>query len=185
MRNQCLFDPATKAAKREKMLNPSGYELIIPQASTIMALGASDRLVPIFDAMSWTLVEAQHAFFVTSDNPIERWVDPATRHPIYGDHGFRNKNAEVTFPLSPKLLLLMSWKSNVREFAALGRDHLHDMNGRQLGPHLRDKRVEDLARVFKNSRPAMTTEGYGPKTFAPIGVERRSKTKSATRSTKG
>ena len=124
----------------------------------------------------------QHGYFITSDNPLVREVDPKTSHPVYGDQGFMNKTAEVTFPLSPKILLLLSWDESARDLGAIQRDHVHHINvaravhsERYLFAHIKDNRVAKLADKFKDSSPGITTEGFGPERFAPITVARRSK----------
>lgn len=164
------------------MLNPSGYAMEVSKESTFTALSASDKLTPILDKMKWCLVAAEHGYFITSDNPLVREVDPKTRHPISGDHGFMNKTAEVTFPLSPKLLLLLVWDESARDLGAFERKHVHQVNvvraahsDRYLYAHINDKRVAELARTYKDSRPSMTTQGFGPEKYAPIKVARRSK----------
>jgi hypothetical protein len=80
------------------------------------------------------------------------------------------------------MLLLLSWKDHAREIGAFERDTVDLMNqiraansDRYLYAHIRHKRIEELAREFKDSKPAMTTKGFGPKRFAPIKVSRRSK----------
>jgi hypothetical protein len=179
------IDPEIKAKVRQEMLNPSGaYVMEVSKESTLMALGASDKLTPMLFQMKWTLIEADHGYFITSDNPLVRWVDPITRHPIYGDHGFENKTAEVTFPLSPKKLLLLSWQKELAEAASFPREHVDYENEKRaehsdrfLHSHVQYKRIRTLAEKYKNSRPGMTTGGYGPRTFAPIAIARRSKKK--------
>ncbi|WP_456666436.1 DUF4238 domain-containing protein [Bradyrhizobium sp. USDA 3240] len=60
--------------------------------------------------MKWSLAEAQAGLtFITSDNPVAREVDPKTRHPALGDHGFLNKTAEITCPISPSRCLILTW----------------------------------------------------------------------------
>jgi hypothetical protein len=176
-----LIDPQVKERIYKAMCAPTGYEVIVPKEQTLHALAASDKLAPILFKMKWCLVFADHGFFITSDNPLVREVDPKTRHPIYGDHGFLNKTAEVTFPLSPRVVLLLSWNEKAREHGILERPHVDFVNriraaqsDRYLYAHVHHKRVEQLATEFKHSRPNMTTEGFGPRKFAPIKVSRRS-----------
>lgn len=179
------IDAAIKEEIRQEMLNPSGnYVMEISQEATFMALSATDNLTPLLHKMKWTVVAPEHGYFITSDNPVVRWVDPKTRHPLYGDHGFRNKTAEVTFPLSPKRLLLMSWQETVPDRASFNREHVDFANATRAGhserflhAHMLDKRIKKLAAKYKDSKPDVTTEGFGPKTFAPIEVARRSKKK--------
>jgi hypothetical protein len=174
------IDPKIKEEIRRQMLDPSGYELAISKERTLSALIASDKLTPLLFKMKWSLVVAGDGFFITNDNPLVREVDPKTRHAIYGDHGFLNKTAEVTFPLSPRIVLLLSWQEDALELGVIERRHVEFMSkaraahsDRYLYAHLHDKHIEQLAAEFKDSRRDMTTEGFGPDKFAPIKVARR------------
>jgi Protein of unknown function (DUF4238) len=128
------IDPALKEQVRQMMLKPQGYEVEISKESTFMALAASDKLTPILHNMKWSLAEPEHGYFITSDNPLVRRVEAKTYHPIYGDHGFLNKTAEVSFPLSPKLLLLLTWEENAKVFGVLPREHVGTINDRAFRP---------------------------------------------------
>ena len=177
------IDPAVKELIRREMLHPSGnYTIEVSKESTFMAMGAADRLTPLFYNMTWALADASEGYFITSDNALVRVVDPKTCHPIYGDHGFLNKTAEVSFPLSPGLLLVMCWERDVPARAALRRDYVNMANGaraahseRFVYAHRRDEKIAQLVATHKDSRPAMTLEGFGPENFAPIQIARRSK----------
>jgi hypothetical protein len=178
------IDPAIKEQLKRKMLNPSGFVMEVSKESTLSVLGASDKLTPVLNTMKWSLITARHGYFITSDNPLVRRVDRRSWHPLYGDHGFMNNTAEVTFPISPKLLLLLSWKEDGLYYGVLERDHVHELNAvraahsdRYLFAHIKDQRIARLAARFKDSRPDMTTRGFGPKQFARIEVPRRSKTR--------
>jgi hypothetical protein len=180
------LDPETKKRLRSDMLDPSGYALEIPKEKTFGALNAAEKLAPIFYKMRWSLVVAEHGYFVTSDNPLVRIVKPRPYHRMYGDHGFLNKTAEVSLPLSPKVLLLLSWDETALERGALGRKHVTALNRvravyceRYLYGHVRDKRLEELAAEFKGSRPGMTMLGFGPKKFAAVSVVRRSRSEQS------
>jgi hypothetical protein len=178
------MDPVLKEKVRQAMLNPAGYAMEVSKEATFMALGASDKLTPILDKMKWSLVAARSGYFITSDNPLVREVDPKTVHPIYGDHGFMNKTAEITFPLSPEILLLMTWQQEAPDHLDFEEEHVDFVNVVRAGHSDRflfgpkkDDNIAALAEKYKNSRPAMTTQGYGPKNFAPITVGRRTKPK--------
>jgi hypothetical protein len=92
-----------------------------------------------------------------------------------------NKTVEVTFPLSRELLLLMSWNTAPRN-EALDRNAVYMANwaraehsDRYLYAHIRHKHLQALAAKFKDSRPNITTDGFGPDKFAAIKVSRRSR----------
>jgi hypothetical protein len=164
---------------REALIDPTEFVFGIPKERTLMVFGAIKELIPILQAMHWCIIRPKHGFFITSDNPVVQWIDPKTRHPIYGDHGFRHKTVEVTFPLSPKAVLFAAWRSVQKEFH-LDRDDVLSINkmrashaDRYLFTHVRSKALKRLAIEFKGSRPRRTTEGFGPKKFAPIAVRRR------------
>lgn len=176
------IDPAIKEDVKQRMLNPSGFVMEVSKESTLTALGASDKLTPILNDMKWSLIKPRHGYFITSDNPLVRQVDRRSSHPVYGDHGFMNKTVQVTFPISPKLLLLLSWKKYPLDHGVIERDDVHELNAvraahsdRYLFAHMKDRQIVRLADRFKNSRPDMMTRGFGPKQFAPVEVPRRSK----------
>jgi Protein of unknown function (DUF4238) len=85
---------------RQTFLDPSCYKMEIAQERTLYVLKAADKLAPLFFNMKWSLMAAANGFFITSDNPLVREVDPKSISPFYGDGGFANKTVEVTFPLS-------------------------------------------------------------------------------------
>lgn len=173
------LDATERKRLREGLLDPSRFIVQVPKERTFAAFGAAEKLAPLLFNMTWTLATARHGYFVTSDHPLVRLVDPRTNHPIYGDHGFVNKTAEVTFPLSPKKLLIMTWKRYAPEHAVLKRLGIDTINAaraahsdRYLYAHLRDKRLQKLAEKYRDSRPGWTTKGFGPKKFAKVTVPR-------------
>lgn len=163
---------------RNSMIDASGYVIQIPKEMTFNCLVASDILTPLLFDMNWCLVEPRHGFFITSDNPVVRWVDPHT-----GDGGFYNKTVKVTLPLSPQLLLRLSWQKVPRKIV-IERDHVELVNRklaahseRYLYAHLHDKRLKKLAAQFKDKRPGIavaTSSGLRPEKFAETQVRRRS-----------
>jgi hypothetical protein len=171
-----------KERLRNEMIDPTNYIIEVPRERILHVIGVSDRLSPILFQMKWSLAFPGHGFFITTDNPLVREVDPKNRHPIYGDHGFLNKTAEVLFPLSPQLLLLLSWDKTARDIGGLERGPVDNVNrvlaahsNRYLYSHIRHKWLQRLAKEFKNSRPGMTTQGFGPEKFAAMRISRRSK----------
>jgi hypothetical protein len=104
-----VYTAEQKERLRQDFLNPSDYVIEVSEQRTLPVLATANKLSPIFFEMKWSIVRSFGAVFITTDNPIVREVDPQTRHPVLGDHGFVNKTAEVIYPLSPACLLLMSW----------------------------------------------------------------------------
>jgi Protein of unknown function (DUF4238) len=174
-----------KERLRGVFLDPSKYVIQIAKERTFPAIfGLAVKLAPILGGMKWSIVQALHGFFITTDNPLVRGVDPKTHHPIYGDDGFFNETAQVIFPLSPHRLLFMSWNENASDIGSFERDRVNRIDhglaahsDRYLYSHIRHKRLEEMAAKFKNSRPGITTQGFGPKKFAKVEVPRRMKTR--------
>jgi hypothetical protein len=164
---------------RESMIDPSKFELQISQERALRTIGAADKLLPVLFNMNWAVIEPKHGFFVSSDNPLVKVVDPRTIHPIYGDHGFLNKTIRVTYPLSPKSLLLLSWDHIPRGFTMdrtlvdVENNNRAANSERYIYSHIRHKEIMRLCTRLKDSRPGMTTEGFGPKKFADVVVKRR------------
>ena len=167
------------------MLDPSGYELEVPKERTLRVLNVADTLAPIFYKMRWSLIAAAHGYFITSDNPLVRIIGRRPHDRIDRNQGFLDKRAEVSFPLSPKLLLLLSWDEAALERGIVDRKPLTELNRiraayceRYLYAHVRDRRLEKLAAEFKDSRAGiMSSPGFGPKKFATVTVVRRSRLK--------
>jgi hypothetical protein len=100
-------------------------------------------------------------------------------HPFYGDMGFVNPTAEVTFPLSHSHLLLMTLQDesypptlspDLVDFANQARAAYAD---RYLYAAQQDQRIVALAENFRDSRPSTTTEGLGPQKFGKISIGTR------------
>jgi hypothetical protein len=96
---------------RRWLLDMSHSKLVLPKHYALMPIGHSPKLANLFLNLKWSMFRAESHFFLTCDNPIYRAIDGSTAHPIYGDHGLRNKTAQITFPLSPKRLLFMHWEA--------------------------------------------------------------------------
>jgi hypothetical protein len=174
------LDEKGKERLRQALIDPSQFEIAVSRESTLRCLGVMDKLAPMFFDMGWTLVHPAHGYFITSDNAVTKAVNPKTVSPFYGDGGFVNKTVEVTFPLSPKLMLLMTWAERPRPHLAARREAAEGWNRarashaeRFLYAHIHDKRIIHLAAEQANSRPGMTTRGFGPKKFAKTTIRRK------------
>jgi hypothetical protein len=161
-----------KERLRQEFLDPSNGIVKVSAQRTLSALKAADKLAPILFDMKWSVVRSLDAFFITTDNPIIKEVDPNTRHPVYGDGGFFNKTVEVIYPLSPDCLLFMSRNSSAPDVGFVAPDYVACVNrglaanaDRYLYAHVRDDKLIQLAAEFKDERPAMTIQGFGPKKF--------------------
>jgi hypothetical protein len=74
----------------------------------------------------------------------------------------------------------MSRNKFTPDFTACPRDYVDQVNralaahsDQYLYSHIHHKRLEQLAAEFRNSRPGMTTQGFGPKKFGAVQVMRR------------
>lgn len=170
----------TKQKIRKILMDSDNYKISIRKEATFMSFEVADTLVPILSAMSWLILRPRHGFFVTSDNPVVRQVDPKTHHPMYGDHGFINKTAQVTFPLTPQAMLFMARQDNLLPDTSIEREVVEQLNESRayfadqfLYAHIDSKPVKRLAAKFKGSRPQLTTQGFGPGKFATTEIPRR------------
>lgn len=173
-----------KRQLRADLLDMSSYKIQIHQNATLGAvISIAESLAPLLYEMAWTIIEPSHGYFITSDNPVVKDSDPNTHHPVYGNRGFLNKTAIVVFPLSPHRLLRMCWDKMVASVGSYSREAVDAVNkglaldaDQYLYAHLQDKRIRSLARKYKDSRPRMAMQGFGPQKFAETEVLRRSKT---------
>lgn len=172
--------PKIKEEMRAMMRDPSMYEVEIPKHMTLSALGVADTIAPIIYNMTWSLARPLSGFFITGDNPVIRTVDPKTQHPRLGDGGFKNKTAELSFPLSTDLMLFTSWDEGALPFGLLEREHVDALNelraihaDRFLYSHTSDRLISDLTRKFGGSRPEIRFSGFGPSSVAKTTVSRK------------
>ena len=166
---------------RTTMRDLDGYELSVPKEFVLSTISHGHQYAEVFERMKWSLLKPESGYFVTSDNPVYRAADPRTAHPILGDHGFLNKTAQVTFPLSPQMMLLMTWEGQYPRVAPLERLYVDALNGNRaagaeqyLYAHIADKRVARLAAQHKDRRPDIGGGEFdGAKGFGSFKVPRR------------
>ena len=117
---------------------------------------------------------------------VDRRRDPylAREHPREIARAHRSKLCQsivqVTFPLSPRAMLIMTWRDPGRPTVTLPREPVDALNRLRAfhaskflyGP-IDDKRIRRLASKFKGSRPRLSTQGFGPEKEGPIEVPRR------------
>jgi hypothetical protein len=166
------YSPDEKTDLRKWLVDPSHYVLQVTKERTFAALAYVKDLAPIFFRMHWSLVEPKHGFFITSDNPVVR-LDQ--RLPIEGNKIGSSLDAwsEVSFPLTPKLLLLMTKDPEYRT-DPIERDRVWAVNkmrasfaDRYIYSHINRKDLRDLAMIFNGSRPKFS-EFDDRKTNSPI-----------------
>jgi uncharacterized protein DUF4238 len=73
--------------------------------------GVNSAVYPAFTRMRWVILRSStpDTYFLTSDTPVS-WVDPTPRPAFYAGHGLAMANAEVSFPVGPRVCLFAGWK---------------------------------------------------------------------------
>lgn len=167
---------------RDSFSDLSKFKISIAKEFLLPSMAVRDKLAEIFEYMKWSLWKPERHYFITCDNPVFRAADPTTYHPILGDHGYLNKTAQVTFPLSPRLLLLMTYEYGDTPFIhTMDRKYVYIENEKrafaaenEIYAHLEDKRVAKLARMHRRSRPDVLGGTFaGSKSFHSVEVPRR------------
>jgi hypothetical protein len=170
-----------KEMLREAMLDPSGFMLAISKEATLRAIAFHDKMTPIINAMRWTMMVAPPGRqFIISDNPVAKETPKKYWHPIYGDGGLVHDKVEVTFPLTPELLLIAHWDENFsREYKAtpemvkaLNRTRAFYAGRFLYGPSF-DAGLVSLATKFKGSGLTANVSGAGPEKFADVVMKRK------------
>ncbi len=176
------IDLKIKEACRESFINPSDTKFVINKEATLFILKSSYHLAHLFTKMKWSLVSPTEEYFITSDNPLIKSVDQKSVHPFYGDGGFTNNTLEVSFPLSPELLLVISHDTNTSNLKLYSLEQVYKTNQalaanseRYLFAHKYDPQIKDLAKKYRDSKPTIITDGFGPNKFADTKVKRSKK----------
>jgi len=160
------------------MLDPSGYELLMPKHRTLDIFEKAKLIAPLLHDMTWTIAEPAHGFVITSDQPVCRVVlTGAARHQEFG---FKDKDVEVSFPLSPKRLLLMSWNKGLPNIFVAGREFIMDRNALrvqhaegEIYSHIKHIQVERLVARYKTHRLDMAGGTMPNQKLMPVRVPRR------------
>ena len=170
-----------KQELRSTMLDPSNYIFLVDREYTIKALGYHDQLAPLLSSMEWTIMIAPKGDwrFITSDNPVVQWVPPQHHHPFRGTGGFRNRHAEVIFPLSPDQCWVGHWLKGAPRRLETTAEWVKQTNRitagsaeRFLYSHIHRLGILRLAKKYADSQPMIQMGGPGPVKKAEIRVVR-------------
>jgi hypothetical protein len=112
----------------------------------------------MYDSMNWTICRApQDSFFITSDMPLCVFLPAGPGRGQFGG-GFGQKQVQVTFPITPKLLLLIDWKRRQlhmtvgKEFVREKNIHMALNAERWIIANIRSRNIEDLVRRAQGTR---------------------------------
>ena len=167
---------------RRKLLDMSHSDLILPKGYVLSLIGSSPEFANLFLNMNWSLFRAESHFFVTCDNPMFHSVDPKTVHPLRGRGGLANKTSQVTFPLSPRRLLLLTWQEGIpfevpmeRKWAMAENVKRVAAADRQIYSHFKYRKLGRMAVQFdKPEKPAPHRQGFAGSTgFNSVIVPRK------------
>lgn len=145
--------------------DPSRYRIEVSEKRGLRAIGIADKLAPLLYERYWHVVEATGGTFLTSDNPVYRWVPRDSIHPIFGDGGFKNPRAEITFPLSSTRMLVISGVRLGEGLLYANSKHVWNLNRMRsanaeelIFADRKDDRISALVEEFKDERPRMMVD---------------------------
>jgi hypothetical protein len=164
------LDPQIRDRMFDTLKDPSKYTINVDRSVGLGAVGVSEGMAKIFYGMGWFILEPEDKsdFFITSDHPVARIV-PEVRHSFFGDGGFMNPNVQVTFPLSPDRLLIMTWGQDTSSgVIPIRRRTVHSQNKQrallsetQIYSDRRDAGIQALVKKYKDQRAGITISGFG------------------------
>ena len=164
------------------MLDPSNYIFLVDREYTLKALEYHDQLAPLLSSMECTVMDAPKGDwrFITSDNPVVRWVPPQYHHhPFRGTDGFSNRHAEVIFPLSRNHCWVGHWLKGVPRRLETTAEWVKQTNRilagsaeRFLYSHVQSSGILSLAKKYATNQPIIQMSGPGPSKKAEIKVVR-------------
>lgn len=153
------------------------FTMNISHKSGLGAMSAADELTEILFNRHWYIVEPTGGFFITGDSPVFRFAPLNNTHPFYGDGGFKNPAAEITMPLSPTSMLLITGQRIKGHRFAIPEDTVWELNrarayeaDRFLYAHLKDDHISKIAAENKDRPERFKIDGAGP--FAEVRVTR-------------
>lgn len=164
------LDPQLRDRMFETLKDPSKYTINVDRSAGLGALDISKGMAEIFFKMGWSLLmpKDKSDFLITSDHPVARIV-PEMPSSFFGDGGFMNPNVQVTFPLSPDCLLIMTWgRDAFSGVIPIRRMRVHSQNKQraffaeaQIYADRRDAGIQALVKKYKDQRAGITISGFG------------------------
>lgn len=156
-REKRLVSQEERDRTRSVMLDPSSLELHIPKERTLLVLDTANEIAPIIRDMWWSVVEPNHGFIISSDNPVCKTV-VGRRRSIF-PAGFYDENVEVSFPLNPKRMLLMSWQKGLPQTFKVSREFIDERNAtrvicaeNEVYSHIRHVNTQRLVERYASHR---------------------------------
>lgn len=157
----------------------SRYVVEVDRKRGLQGMGATDKVTDILFRMNWIVVGCQDQHLITSDSPVVRVTPPDGYHPIYGDGGFFNKRVFVTVPLTPSMMLELSWADHPgpgiypadKQRGRLYNRQRARFSERYLYASRRDAGIKALGKKF--AEPGVRYETSGSNRLAPVVVKRR------------
>jgi Protein of unknown function (DUF4238) len=143
------------------LAEPEKHFSVVPdhQAAVVESVKHIETIArSMYDSMSWTICRApQDCFFITSDMPLCVFLPTSRGCGRFGG-GFGQEQVQVTFPIIPKLLLLIDWKRRQpqiavgKEFVREKNEHMAVNAERWVIANIRSKNIEDLVKRARGTR---------------------------------
>lgn len=150
----------------------------VDQKRGLTTLGAASKIASILMARRWNIERPSSGYFITGDCPVYRFVSDQFVSNVYGDCGFLNPAAEITLPLSPEHILIISSLPFGDGEVLLPADSVIMLNemrssaaDRFLYAHEKSEEVSALGQKYKGPGLTMELSGGGP--YAPVRVAAR------------
>jgi hypothetical protein len=143
--------PTTKEEVRASLSQAQEFDLVLPKSMALEPLLHSKPAADAFLEMTWVLVQPKSHYFITTDSPV-------IVRSLGGD--FQHPSTQVTFPISPKRLLLLEWRrKKPDQHGTMSKDQVlleNETRAQQseqyLFSHIEDNRITKLAESFKSTR---------------------------------
>jgi hypothetical protein len=116
-------------------ISSADTEYLVRNSRPLVVEVALSAAAPIMRNMPLAFLEApEGSFFITSDNPCV-WFDPEAykRPPFYRNPGLAMKDIEITMPISPRVMALMTHNAKVQGYTRLTKAHVNELNRRTVG----------------------------------------------------
>jgi hypothetical protein len=149
-------------------INSADTEYLVRNSRPLIVESALAAAAPIMWKMPTAFLEApQGAFFVTSDNPCV-WFDPEAykRPPFFRNPGLAMKDIEITMPISPRVLAIVTHNPKAQGYMRLTEAHVNEFNRRTVA--FSDEQFVSLT-------PDTLPIWFNPGTPPPDAWENRSK----------
>lgn len=163
------FTDEEREKLRKDVADWSGFRMSVDREFTLGAFMMAGHITALIDAMRWSLLEAKEEIFLLSDSPL-----------VKSGAGFALADTQASLPLTPSMMWIGHWRSDLPEHDRLSRSGVMAFNrmraagaDRYLYAPRSDAALMRFCKKYVMPRPRLKIGDGDTSKLAPVDVRRK------------